>query len=78
MTEEKRFPIQGDYRRELNEVYGSVPWSVAQVAYDEYHRRYPGQSMERLAERGGFGYWEMTEYTGSEDWKKSFIPNKER
>ncbi len=38
----------------------SIPWPVAEVAYREYARRYgTHQSLERLAERGGFGIEEM-------------------
>jgi hypothetical protein len=38
----------------------SIPWSVAEKAYGAYAREYgKGQSLERLAERGGFGWCEM-------------------
>lgn len=47
----RAFPIQR---------YGTIPWSVAQVAYAEYARQFgTSQSLERLAERGGFGVGEM-------------------
>lgn len=47
----KTFPIQK---------FGPIPWKVAQFAYHEYAKKYGhGQSMERLAERGGFGVGEM-------------------
>lgn len=37
-----------------------IPWAVAEKAYEEYARRYGReQSLERLAERGGFDVWEM-------------------
>ena len=49
-----RFPIQGG---------PSIPWSVAEIAYAEYARRYGrSQSLQRLAERGGFYVNEMDEY----------------
>jgi hypothetical protein len=50
---EKMFPIQR---------YGGkkIPWSVAEKAYEVYSDRYGnGQSLQRLAERGGFGTCEM-------------------
>lgn len=38
----------------------SIPWSVAEKAYGVYASLYgTGQSLERLAERGGFGVEEM-------------------
>lgn len=47
----KRFPIQQT---------GSVPWEAAEKAYTAYAARYgTGQSLERLAERGGFGLAEF-------------------
>lgn len=39
---------------------GSVPWSVHLQAWEEYARQGHGsQSAERVAERGGFGYYEI-------------------
>lgn len=38
----------------------SVPWHVAERAYEEYARRYGrSQSLEQLAQRGGFGLGEL-------------------
>ncbi|MBE4747763.1 hypothetical protein G4177_06165 [Corallococcus sp. ZKHCc1 1396] len=38
----------------------SIPWSLAERAYADYSRRYgTSQSLERLAERGGFGPTEL-------------------
>jgi hypothetical protein len=51
MNDERRFPIQNT---------GTVPWRFAERAYVSYARRYgTGQSLERLAERGGFGLMEF-------------------
>jgi hypothetical protein len=40
-----------------------IPWSVAEVAYAEYARRFGGyhgyQMIERIAGRGGFGRDEL-------------------
>lgn len=51
--DEQRFPIQGGL---------TVSWEAAQRAYDHYVKLYGhGQSMRRLAERGGFGVKEFVE-----------------
>jgi len=55
----KLFPIQGSLRDELP--YGKapacqIPWWLAEVAYKHYVELFgTQQSIERLAERGGFG-----------------------
>jgi len=57
------FPIQREWHRDGR--WGercecSVPWWLAEVAYTEYVRLYGRQqSLERLAERGGFGREEL-------------------
>jgi hypothetical protein len=59
---EKMFPIQGDDDREggTQRIAGEIPWSLAQLAYEKYSEHYgTGQSLERLAERGGFGWAEL-------------------
>ena len=67
-----------------HETYGSVPWEIGMQAFKVWNRQY-GKYKEgspedlqakSIANRGGFGYWEMTKFTGSEDWKKYFIANK--
>lgn len=58
----RRFPIQGhgSPRRPGFEAAGTVPWAVAELAYEAYAARYGrAQSLERMAERGGFGHGEM-------------------
>jgi len=58
------FPLQGEYRLDNNASRERVPaclipwspWSAAEIAYAEYALRYGlQQTLERLAERGGFG-----------------------
>lgn len=44
------FPIQGG---------GQIPWWLAEIAYEYYHEHWPDQSLERMAERGGFGVSEL-------------------
>lgn len=47
---------------------GSVPGSISWVEHEEawmgYAARYPGQSAQRMAERGGFSWWELCEFLG--------------
>lgn len=53
MEEADRFPIQGDGSR--NKPPTTIPWWLAEVAYKEYVSLFGGtQSLQRLAERGGF------------------------
>ncbi len=62
------FPIQGEVRMALTGVAErvggfSIPWSVAEVAYRSYRDKWGrgNQSLERLAQRGGFGRDELLE-----------------
>lgn len=55
----RSFPIQGDilptHRKE-----SSIPWWLAEIAYTAYVKSYGNsQTLERLAERGGFGRDEL-------------------
>lgn len=62
-----RFPIQGESLRVpwiTHGVYkieaGWIPWALAEIAYKAYAKDGHGsQSLERLAERGGFGWNEL-------------------
>jgi hypothetical protein len=57
----KTFPIQRS--REYGKPHPlAVPWSIAELAYSVYSSLYHGQTLERLAERGGFAPQEMDEY----------------
>ena len=38
---------------------GNIPWWLAELAYEHYVRLFGTQSLERLAERGGFGMLEL-------------------
>jgi hypothetical protein len=62
----RRAPVQGTYQGALKKVPGTIAWNEYLLAYADYNRRYPGQSAERLVERGGFDYWELTEHLGHE------------
>jgi len=65
---ERRAPIQGDYRLPRGapgRSRGSVTWDEHEEAYAAYAKRHgAGQSSERLAERGGFGYEEIARLLG--------------
>lgn len=62
----RRAPVQGDHGKNPR-APGTVTWAEHQEAYTAYAARYgTGQSAQRLAERGGFGYQEMTGLLGHE------------
>lgn len=70
MSDDKLFPVIPERRRDVpaNPHPLRIPWSVAELAYSVYSGRYgTGQSLERLAERGGFHASEMDEYVP--DWR---------
>ncbi len=55
---DEMFPVQKS--RQFGRPHPTrIPWSVAELAYSQYHY---SQTLERIAERGGFGPEEMTEY----------------
>lgn len=63
------FPIQQGYKHDASgaisrpvTLYGpsTIPWWLAEIAYKYYSERFgTTQSLERLAERGGFGREEL-------------------
>lgn len=54
----RMFPLQTSRRAPPGP--RQIPWSVAEIAYGAYSREHgTGQSLEQLAERGGFGWCEM-------------------
>ena len=70
---DRRFPIQGRWKPGGGDPYGDVPWAVAELAYAAYSARYGrDQSLERLAERGGFGHEEMDQFAPG--WREHFRP----
>lgn len=63
-NDNRPFPIQQGHHRDASGAMQTdhactVPWWLAEVAYEWYHKRYPGQSLEQLAARGGFGREEL-------------------
>lgn len=70
-AEERRVPVQGWGNAHLPESHparakeakppGTITWEEHLEVWEAYAKRYgEGQSAERLAERGGFGYMEAT------------------
>jgi hypothetical protein len=59
LDDTRPFPIQGSYPQKRS----TVPWWLAEIAYEGYARAFPSsareQSLERLAARGGFGRQEF-------------------
>ena len=55
------FPIQEEHYSRLNQGKScTVPWWLAEIAYEDYTERFgTGQSLERMAERGGFSRSEL-------------------
>jgi hypothetical protein len=67
MPNERLFPIQSQRGAKPHPL--QIPWDIAQLAYSVYSSRYGrSQSLERLAERGGFGPCEMDEFLP--DWRE--------
>jgi hypothetical protein len=67
----RRAPVQGDSaddaRGRIRRAAGTVTWAEHLEAYAEYAAQYGrAQSAERLAERGGFGYYEIADLLGHE------------
>ncbi len=59
----KQFPIQSEYINKIHYPECTIPWWLAELAYKDYSKRYgTSQSLERLAERGGFGRLELVEH----------------
>jgi hypothetical protein len=53
---------------------GTIAWAEHEQVFERYAARYGrGQSAERIAERGGFGYGEIVMFTGAEP--KTWKPN---
>jgi hypothetical protein len=61
------FQIQSQHGAKPHPLW--IPWSVAELAYSVYSGKYGrSQSLETLAERGGFGPGEMDEFLP--DWRE--------
>lgn len=62
------FPIQGGWDEETHRLYPSaIPWWLAEIAYEFYGETFgTSQSLEELAERGGFGREELVLFIKSQ------------
>lgn len=60
----RRFPIMSEgTRAEGYRAHPPIPWAVAERAYATYTAQYgDDQTLERMAERGGFGCFEMDQF----------------
>lgn len=72
-NDNKPFPIQSgesyrDHKRRIRYSSSStIPWWLAKKAYEYYSKRFgTSQSLERLAERGGFGREELIAFLREE------------
>lgn len=64
---DKLFPIQSQRGAKPHPL--QIPWSIAELAYSVYSGEYGrSQTLERLAERGGFGPGEMDVFLP--DWRE--------
>lgn len=43
---------------------GTIAWAEHEEAWADYAKRFSGQSAERMAERGGFSFWELCDHLG--------------
>ena len=70
MSTPERAPVQGDYwlpRGTKGREPGTIAWTEHLEAFVPYAKRYgDGQSAERIAVRGGFGWSELLLYLGRE------------
>jgi hypothetical protein len=62
--DERMFPIQSDWTGKTTMSACSIPWKEAEIAYRGYSALHPGQTLEQLARRGGFGHQEFYAYYG--------------
>ncbi len=69
MKNEKRFPILNKLLTKDKGI--TISWSAAEIAFFGYEKKYgKGQSLEKIAERGGFGIEEMDEFYP--EWRNHF------
>ena len=74
--DDRPFPMQ--LPRDHEGLPRSIPWWIADRAYREYSRRFgTEQTLERLAERGGFGWVELGWFL-AEDLLRHNLPLLER
>lgn len=68
MEDDRPFPIQGEGVGHDRKERTYIPWWLAEEAYAEYVRRFGNQqTLQRLADRGGFGRDELLMLLRGED-----------
>lgn len=69
------FPIQSEWNSKGawgRAAESTIPWWLAEIAYRRYSARFGNsQSLERLAERGGFGRLELLSLLAAKDRNES-------
>ena len=84
MNDTRPFPIQGGFIRvqndfSLQESKSEIPWWLAEIAYEHYAKLYgKQQSLERLAERGGFGRDELVSLLRRESHEQAILNSRQR
>ncbi len=87
MDENRPFPIQQDTNWDLDRNHRpvvsnqgcTIPWWLAEVAYKEYVNKFGDtQSLERLAERGGFGRSKLVWLLSENVYKLGAMTNRKR
>jgi hypothetical protein len=65
---ERRAPVQSEKwkRDKSHKPNGTIAWWEHARAWEAYNERFPGQSAERMAERGGFSWGELKMFLGHE------------
>lgn len=69
IDDNRPFPIQRTFSKEHLKYLPvcTIPWWLAEIAYREYQSRFKtSQSLEQLAERGGFGRFELLDLLGNQ------------
>lgn len=70
--DERPFPVLGDADRRL---IPSVPWSIVAPHEAQAYRNHGGQSLERLAERGGLCLSELAAVLYDRPWRSLPLPD---
>ena len=77
MSERRNVPVQMPHAgRVPHGIRFRVPWRIHEKAWQEYAKHYPGQSAERLADRGGFFLEELIYLLAGEEPFKSLSDDK--
>ncbi|NTA36832.1 hypothetical protein [Agrobacterium salinitolerans] len=67
MTSERQFPVLNATGR-----ITSVPWRLVAPHEEQAKKNHGGQSLERLAQRGGLSWPELFAVMADEEWFKCF------